>query len=241
MCKTNINSLKGVFNLNIKDKKENLTKDELLVDYIKDQLEEKMQASSMDINVTCRDGVVHLSGFVDVLAEKKYAEQIAYNIDGVRKVENNITIGVEGQITDKHIEKEVIDKLRNNSYSEKINGVGVKVKDGVVNLVGHVDTLKDSHIAMKLASEVRGVKDVVNNTQISTLGVIDDITINNMIRDKLNRADFSGEDITCTVTGGIASLSGYAQTRRDAEIAKELAMSVEGVRKVINKIRIREK
>ncbi|RKD32765.1 BON domain-containing protein [Thermohalobacter berrensis] len=227
--------------MNKKEKKEHLSKDELIVDLIKDQLEEKMQASSMDINVTCRSGVVNLSGFVDVLKEKKFAENIARKINGVKKVENNLTIGVDSQITDKHIEKEVINKLNNNKINDKTHGIGVKVNDGVVNLVGHVDKVKDAHIAMDLASQVRGVKDVVNNTENINKGIIDDVSINNAIRERLNDANFSGEDIVCDVVDGKVTLSGYTKSKREIELAKEIAMDIEGVNKVRNKIQIRKR
>lgn len=223
-----------------KDIKNDPTKDQLIVDYIKDQLEEKMQASAMDINVTCRDGSVHLSGFVDVLAEKKMAETVARDIDGVKKVENNLTIGMDSNITDKHIELEVINKFRTVRNADRITGVGVKVNNGVVSLIGQVDTLNDAHMAMKLASQVRGVKDVVNNTEIRKAGYYDDVNINNKIRQELSKINISSEDIACDVIGGKVTLSGFVENRREVEIAKEIAMGVEGVTKVFNRIKVRK-
>ncbi|WP_425446923.1 BON domain-containing protein [Dethiothermospora halolimnae] len=222
--------------MDIKNKNKHLTNDELLVDYIKDQLEEKMQASAMDINVTCRDGVAQLSGFVDVLAEKKYAEKIAKDMDGIKKIENSITIGVDSNITDKHMEKEVRERLFTSEFKGNVNAVGVKVNNGVANLVGHVDKLKDSHIAMDLASRCRGIKDVVNNIKVDTANVFDDVTINNNIHGKIEN-----KDIGCDVKNGVATLIGYVDNKAEAEFAKEIAMDVEGVTKVKNMIKIRKK
>ena len=227
--------------MDIKNKKKNLTKDELLVDYIKDQLEEKMEASSMDINVTARDGSVHLSGFVDILSEKKYAEEVTRNINGVKKVENNITIGMDSNITDKHIEKEVIDQLRSSGHDERVLGVGAQVHDGVASLVGHVDTLKDAHLAMEAASKARGVKDVVNNINIKTSGEKDDVRINNRIHQELKtNEEISGSDIVCDVNHGIVTLQGYVNSKSQVELAKEIVMGIEGVKKVKTMIKPRE-
>lgn len=44
------------------------------------------------INVESFKGVVQLSGFVDSSRASKRAEQIAYSVEGVREVKNNIDI-----------------------------------------------------------------------------------------------------------------------------------------------------
>ena len=217
-----------------------LSKDERITDTIKEKLHEWMQESAMDINLFCRDGYVHMSGIVDVLTEKKYAEEVAINTTGVRKVENKITVAMDGNFNDKHIEKEVLNKLSDYD-NESVSGLGVKVNDGVVNILGEVDTLMDANIAMNLASQIRGVKNVVNNTNIASAGKYDDASISNKILQELSRTTLSYKDIHRDVDGGIVRLSGYLNNSAEVELAKEIAMNVEGVRKVINKIHARKK
>ncbi|MCC5911848.1 MAG: BON domain-containing protein [Clostridiaceae bacterium] len=214
------------------------TQDQLIVDYIKDQLEEKMQASAMDINVFCKDGYVHMSGMVDVLAEKKFAEEVTRKITGVRKIENKITIAMDSNITDKHIEKEVMDKL-SHAHGQTAS-IGAKVEGGVVNLMGHVNTLKNCHDAMNLATQVRGVKDVVNNVTIETEGSYTDESINNKILQEYSKAPLDYRDIDRKVNNGEVTLSGGLDSHQDIEMAKEIAMSVKGVTKVRNNLKIRE-
>lgn len=221
--------------MDIKNQRTHLTKDEEVVDHIKDQLEEDMQGSAMDINVTCRDGSVQLSGIVDVLAEKKFAEEVARGVDGVRRVENAITICMDGQFTDKHMEKEIRNNLFTSESRDKVGRVGIKVYDGVASLVGHTRTLKDAHLAMAIASKVRGVKDVVNNINITTVGDFDDVTINNTIHQRLNN-----NDITCDVNKGVVHLMGFVNSKSEVEFARETAMDVEGVKKVRNRLKIRK-
>lgn len=214
---------------------ESAVKDDIIAEKIKSELEDKMGASSMDINATFRSGVAHLSGFVDVLGEKKFAESVVRSIDGVHKVENNITISMDSQITDKHIEKEVIDRLRDNGISE----IGVKVNDGVVSLMGHIDTLSRAHSAMNIATQVRGVKDVVNNTEVNDTELYDDISITNAIKDKLIDSELSSDDIAIDVNDGIVTLSGYVNNQHEKRIAKDMATEVKGVTKVHNRIQTR--
>lgn len=217
------------------------SKDDLIVDYIKDQLEEKMQASAMDINVICKDGMVHIFGMVDVLSEKKLAECIARNINGVRGIENKITVAMDSNITDKHMQKELESRLRAAAHGEDLAGVGVKVQDGVANLMGTTNNLMQAHEAMSLASQVRGIKDVVNNIHVATSGEYDDAIINSRITQALSTTQLSYQDIAHTVSKGQVILNGWVNDRHEMETAKEIAMGVEGVRKIINRLKLRKK
>lgn len=216
------------------------SKDNLIVDHIKDQLEDKMQASAMDINLFCRNGMVHMSGIVDVLSEKIFAGDIARSIDGVSGIDNKITIAMNSNSTDKQMEKEITDRLINSRAEEDISGVGVNVEGGVANLIGNTKTLKNAHIAMSLSSGVPGIKDVVNNIHISTASVYDDATINSHVTQALSITDLSYGDIAHSVNFGKLVLNGYVKNKHEMEIAKEVAMNVEGVTKVINKLKMRK-
>ncbi len=218
----------------------NLSNDEKITDVIKEKLHEAMQESAMDINLFCRDGLVHMSGIVDVLTEKQYAEEVAVHTTGVRGVENKITVAMDGNFTDKHIEKEVRSTLAEYENNDTITGLGVRVNDGVVSIVGHVDTLMDANIAMNLASRIRGVKNVVNNTSLASSEKYDDTFISNKILQELSKTELSYKDIHRDVDGGTVRLSGYLNSPAEVELAKEIAMNVEGVRKVINNIHSRK-
>ncbi len=216
------------------------SKDDLIVDQAKDQLEEKMQASAMDINMFCKDGYVHMYGMVDVLAEKKMAESVLKSIDGVRKIENKITVAMDSNITDKHMEKELTNRLMEGKRSEDLAGVGVKVEDGVANLMGSTKTLMDAHTAMSVASEVRGIKDVVNNIKVSDDVAYDDATLTSRVTQALSTTDLNYPDIIHTSVHGSVTLNGFVNTRHEMEMAKEITMGVEGVRKVVNRLKIRK-
>ena len=59
---------------------------------VKSKLLVDKDASGIDIKVETFKGIVQLSGFVDSETEKERAGQIARNVDGVKRVENRISV-----------------------------------------------------------------------------------------------------------------------------------------------------
>jgi len=141
-----------------------MSKDKEIVEQIRKKLDEKMQLSAIDINVDCKEGNVILYGVVDVLAEKMFAEKIARSIDGVKSIENDITISMDSSnITDSHIKNEIENKLHLSEKQEGLSNVGVDVKGGTAVLMGSVEDDLDKKKAIELASSARGVAKIVDN------------------------------------------------------------------------------
>lgn len=200
-------------------------------------LRRELKETSKDINIQSRNGFVTLSGFVDVLAEKNAAGELSANVYGVKSVENCITLSTDGTITDKEIEAEVIDKLKD---SDGITFVGTKVQRGTVVLEGTVNTLKDKNDAIHQAMKAFGVKDVVSHIDIDSIKQIDDVTIHNRIEQQLVNIGLNNQDIRVNVENGAVNLSGYVNTINDMEVALEITEGVEGVRTVKNYLKFRE-
>ena len=59
---------------------------------VKSALGDNPEYKFSDVKVDSFKGTVQLSGFVNATEQKKRAEEIAEKVEGVRKVENNITI-----------------------------------------------------------------------------------------------------------------------------------------------------
>ena len=66
-----------------------------IVNDVRDALAQTMEISSHDINIQSQGGKVLLYGVVDVLSEKFFAEKIARRIEGVKAVENRLTISID--------------------------------------------------------------------------------------------------------------------------------------------------
>ncbi|MBA1336349.1 MAG: hypothetical protein HPY66_2784 [Firmicutes bacterium] len=213
------------------------SRDDLAADRIKDQLEERMGASSMDVNVCVRDGIAHLQGFVDVLAERIEAENIARQVPGVMKVENAITICTEGSINDKHIQKEIEMKL--HSGDNNLARINVDVNDGSAVLIGTVSNYALEKQAIQLASGTRGVKNVVSNIRLENEGLFDDATINSRVAHALSTTVLSLPDINTDTYNGEVTLSGWVRSNEEYALAEHTVSEVEGIRKVRNHLRVR--
>lgn len=213
--------------------------DDRITKEIKEALDKEMSESAMDINVDARDNFVTLSGFVDTLAEKRAAEEIVSCIKGIKDIENCMTLSTDGTITDKEIEMEVINKLRSSRFKDNIVGVSAHVSHGAAVLKGSVGTLRDKKRAVNEAEKALGVKDVVSNIKINSSGKFDDSSIAGKITRELAGTELSVPDIFTEVERGIVHLSGHINSRNEMELAVEIAESIEGVTKVVNKLKLR--
>lgn len=129
--------------------------------WVRDSLRIDPRVDASEIGVTSERGIVTLSGNVDNLAAKQYANLEAKKINGVLGVINKITVTpIRRPDTDiKHAVK------RRILGSAAITSEGIKVtsKNGWVTLTGEVTDWGEVQQAGLLASEVRGVKKVTND------------------------------------------------------------------------------
>ena len=205
---------------------------------VKSLLEEEMHESALDINVHVRDGSVQLAGFVDVLSEKITAESIAARVPGVKRVVNSITIGTEGHITDKHIEKELEAKLHSGRYGD-LDKISIDVRDSSAFLMGTTPNYAQSKQAEGIAAATMGVVNVVSNLHVEDEGLYDDTTLTGWAVQALSTANLSLQDIDVDIRNGEITLSGWVRNREEAVLAEGLVSEVEGIRKVHNRLGIR--
>ncbi|MGF7184023.1 osmotically-inducible protein OsmY [Desulfitispora alkaliphila] len=133
---------------------------ENIVEKVHQALERGMDTRGLDINISYSSGVLTLQGVVDWLEEKNKAECIAQEVVGAHKVENAITLAVEGHVSDQEITAGVLDKLQ----EQQLEQFGAETHDGTVSLLGHA-TEKEEQKALELASQVRGVKEVYSQVK----------------------------------------------------------------------------
>jgi osmotically-inducible protein OsmY len=66
--------------------------DQTLTARVKSALFSDPNVSGFQVNVDSYKGVVSLSGFVDTAAQKARAEEVARQVNGVRSVQNNLSV-----------------------------------------------------------------------------------------------------------------------------------------------------
>lgn len=118
-----------------------------------------------DINVTAHDGRVNLQGIVDVLADVTRAVRFAQEFPGVKGVENDLTLSMDGYVDDGEVYTEVTQEIGADPRvnEEKIH---FTVSNGVVSLHGETLSAGEREAAAMAASKARGVKSINNQIRL---------------------------------------------------------------------------
>jgi hyperosmotically inducible periplasmic protein len=123
---------------------------------------------SRNISVTTKSGKITLSGTAATADEKKLAERLAKNTRGVTSVSNNLVVTKSTSSTKSDQSNTISDtwittKVKSTfMYSSNVDGSDIEVSTnaGVVTLTGKVDSGAEHALAIELAQNVRGVKNV---------------------------------------------------------------------------------
>src|ERR1700757_102961 len=121
------------------------------------------------------DGIVTLTGTVDLYQDKLDAAKAAKKIKNAQGVRNLITVAgptvTDAQLTEQLSRKLYYDRV--GWYDSAFNYFTLNVKDGVVTLGGQTynDVGRDS--ALALVQRTEGVKDFVNEVKVSPVSVFD--------------------------------------------------------------------
>jgi osmotically-inducible protein OsmY len=141
---------------------------------------------SFDINTDVKNGNVVLTGKVENSVDKKLAEELVANIDGVTSVDNKLTVvsdkDMEGDMSDDM--EDTVDEGTSELTDAKIATViktrllmdtdisgfdiDVDVENGVVTLTGDVDSDAERDLAVEIAKNASDVKDVESNLCVVT-------------------------------------------------------------------------
>ncbi|BFT29981.1 BON domain-containing protein [Alteromonas sp. D210916BOD_24] len=142
--------------------------------------------NSFDINTDVKNGNVILTGKVENSVDKKLAEELVANIDGVVSVDNKLTIVADAdfdsdlsedmkegyeegtsELTDAKIATVIKTRLLLDSDISGFD-IDVDVENGNVTLTGEVDSDAERDLAIEIAKNASDVKDVKNNLRVVT-------------------------------------------------------------------------
>jgi hyperosmotically inducible protein len=128
---------------------------------------------SAGTKVDVKDGIVTLRGDASSQAQKDLTTEYAKDVEGVKDVNNEMTVTkslektetVGEKIDDASITAQVKMTLLYHRSTSALN-TKVETKDGVVTLSGKAGNAAASDLATKLANDINGVKDVKNRMTI---------------------------------------------------------------------------
>lgn len=147
--------------------------DAWLRDKVKVTLLFHRSVSTGAIEVYVKDGIVTLQGDAASLAQKELTTEYAKDVEGVKGVNNEMTVTkasekertVGEKIDDASITAQVKMTLLYHRSTSALNTT-VTTKKGVVTLGGKASNVAEVSLATKLANDVNGVKSVENRMTI---------------------------------------------------------------------------
>ncbi|RQW63093.1 BON domain-containing protein [Vibrio viridaestus] len=130
--------------------------------------------NSFDINTDVDNGVILLTGKVDNNVDKSLAGELLKNIDGVKKVDNRLTVvnsDDDSSLNQTLVDSKVATVVKSSLLLEpEVNGtdINVDVDDGVVTLKGTAESASMKDLAITIAKNTSDVKNVVDNIEVVT-------------------------------------------------------------------------
>jgi len=207
---------------------------------VSQQLTKKTEFRNLQASV--EDGIVTLTGDVNLYQDKLDAAKKVRKMDKVQGVRNLIAVSTsvpDGELQAKLNHKLAYDRI---GYDNVFNFVTVSVNDGVATLIGEVKQPVSRDSAFSVVSSVPGVKEVINNVKVAPVSGFDD-----SIRLAATRAIYGDSvlnryaadpalPIRIVVDNGKLSLYGTVASKMDKDVAGIRAGSVFGVFKVQNNL-----
>ena len=199
-----------------------------------------------DVKASVQNGVVTLTGTVDLYSAKMDADNRAHHRKNVKGVENQIEVAGptidDMTLRDKLAEKLAYDRVGYGTTA--FNAFTIGVQNGVVTLGGTAYGPSDKDSALSMVENYAGVKDVIDNIEVTPVSPMDD-----KIRLAVARAIYGfpqlnkyaidpAKPIRITVVNGNVTLSGVVDSQADKDVANIRANGVPGVFKVVNNLEV---
>jgi hyperosmotically inducible periplasmic protein len=210
------------------------------------KLESKKQFREVHSNV--EDGVVTLTGNVDLYQQKLDAAKSIRKLSHVQGVHNLIAVAGK-DVPDAELVAQLDRKLYYDrmGYDNLFNYVTASVEDGVVVVSGETRTDVDRDSALALVANTAGVKDMVNDIKVAPASLFDD-----QIRIRAARAIYRDPvlsryainpayPIRIVVENGKLSLYGTVASQMDKNVAGIRANQVFGAFTVQNNLLVEQR
>ena len=197
-----------------------------------------------EVTASAEDGIVTLSGNVELYIDKVNAEKRVRKIQHVDGVRNHIEVA--SSVHDEILREQLSNKLRYDriGYGIVFNNLTLGVENGVATVAGKVRDYPDRDSAIAIVETTPGVKDVVDEIEVAPTSINDD-----RLRVALARSIYGNSalqkygldpqaPIRIVVENGHVELHGVVTDKLDKQVAYTQASSVPGVFSVKNNIMV---
>lgn len=185
---------------------------------------------SNDVDIEVEEGIVTLKGEVEDLRSKERASEIAGSKKGARSVVNLLSVQNSG-LSDYEIQTRVKSALSFDTITRDLP-IEANVAKGTVTLTGEVDAWGVKNLAEDVASQVIGVRGVINQLTVTPDPERDSATIKSHIERALrNNLFVDAAFVKTNVADGTVTLTGIVGSFAEKGRAVKLA-HVAGVNEV---------
>jgi osmotically-inducible protein OsmY len=198
-----------------------------------------------NVMASTEDGIVTLTGTVDLYQRKLDADKLARKTPNSQGVRNLITVAGLN-VSDEQLEQKLAQKLLyvRVGYDNAFDYFALGVKDGVVTVEGEDRTGIGRDEALADIANMPGVKDVIDNIALEPVSIFDD-----GLRARAARAIYRdpvlskyaidpAHPIRIIVANGHVTLYGAVDNKMDKEVAGIRAGQLFGAFSVENKLEI---
>jgi osmotically-inducible protein OsmY len=214
---------------------------------IQNAVTQKLAAKSQfrAVKASVEDGIVTLTGAVDLYQRKLDAAKLARKTADVQGVRNLITVAGP-TVPDAQVEQKLAQKLRfvRVGYDSAFDYFALGVKDGVVTVEGQDRTGVGRDEALAEIANTPGVKDVISNISVEPVSTFDDGLRLRAIRAIYGDSVLSkyaidpARPIRIVVANGHVTLYGSVDSAMDKQIAGMRVNQLPGVFSVQNNLQV---
>ncbi len=201
-----------------------------------------------DVKGRVEEGIVTLTGTVDLYQGKLDAAKQVHKIANAQGVRNLVTVAGPS-VPDEQLEQKLAKKLRyvRVGYDNMFDYFALAVKDGVVTLEGQDRTGLGRDEALYDIATMPGVKDVIENVSVEPVSQFDDglrlRAMRAIYRDPVlsKYAMDPARPIRIIVANGHVTLYGLVDSTMDKQVAGMRANQLPGAFSVDNKLQVEGK
>jgi hyperosmotically inducible periplasmic protein len=198
--------------------------DAWLVTKVKAQFWDEDALDDSDINVDAREGVIILRGTVVSQAGKTRAAEIARTTEGVKRVDNQLTIAASARDNDDDVAEAAKDAKRESKETAR------EAKDAA-----HDAKHDAKHSTSKASQKGRETAGTVGET-------VTDGWITTKVKSSFIGEDaLEGSDIDVDTNDGVVTLTGTVASQAGRARALAIAKQIEGVKSVKDELKIDKK